>query len=158
MNRVLRYLHWAGFSDRTSPFGFAIAYVFIKQLEPPGHCDLLSRESRHPFSRSYGANLPISLSQISSVTPWPSQPGAPVSDLGTIIQLPFHGLLGSADLRHHSLPRFSPLRHSTGLSCLNGATTPLGLPGSVGFSAGWYRNINLFPFRACRLRTALRID
>ena len=42
----------------------------------------LSR-SRHPFSQSYGANLPNSLRWISTDTPWASHPGAPVSVLGT---------------------------------------------------------------------------
>src|SRR5215472_3894909 len=37
----------------------------------------------HPFSRSYGADLPNSLAQILADTPWASHPGAPVSDLGT---------------------------------------------------------------------------
>ena len=41
LNRVFRYLHWAGFSDCTSPYGFAITYVVIRQLESPRHCDLL---------------------------------------------------------------------------------------------------------------------
>ena len=37
----------------------------------------------HPFSRSYGANLPNALARILADTPWASHPGAPVSDLGT---------------------------------------------------------------------------
>jgi len=37
----------------------------------------------HPFSRSYGANLPSSLTNVKPDTPRPSQPGAPVSVLGT---------------------------------------------------------------------------
>ena len=37
----------------------------------------------HPLSRSYGANLPSSLANVKPDTPRPSQPGAPVSDLGT---------------------------------------------------------------------------
>src|SRR5579859_185295 len=37
----------------------------------------------HPFSRSYGANLPNSLARILADTPWASHPGAPVSVLGT---------------------------------------------------------------------------
>ena len=38
----------------------------------------------HPFSRSYGANLPSSLTNVMPDTPRPSQPGAPVSVLGTV--------------------------------------------------------------------------
>ena len=37
----------------------------------------------HPLSRSYGANLPSSLTSVKPDTPRPSQPGAPVSVLGT---------------------------------------------------------------------------
>jgi hypothetical protein len=37
----------------------------------------------HPLSRSYGANLPSSLTNVMPDTPRPSQPGAPVSVLGT---------------------------------------------------------------------------
>jgi hypothetical protein len=37
----------------------------------------------HPLSRSYGANLPSSLTNVKPDTPRPSQPGAPVSVLGT---------------------------------------------------------------------------
>ena len=36
---VFRYRHWAGFNGNTHPFGLAAAYVFIKQSEPPSHCD-----------------------------------------------------------------------------------------------------------------------
>ncbi len=39
LNRVFRYRHWAGFSGNTHPFGLAATYVFIKQSEPPSHCD-----------------------------------------------------------------------------------------------------------------------
>ena len=36
----LRYQHWAGISHQTQPFDFAVTYVFIKQSEFPGICDL----------------------------------------------------------------------------------------------------------------------
>ena len=42
--RVFRYLHRAGLTDCTSPYGFAICCVVIRQLELPSHCDLLSPE------------------------------------------------------------------------------------------------------------------
>jgi len=40
LNPAFRYRHWAGFSGNTHPFGLAATYVFIKQSEPPCHCDL----------------------------------------------------------------------------------------------------------------------
>ena len=39
MNPVFRYLHWAGLSDHTQPFGLAVTYVLVKQSERPSHCD-----------------------------------------------------------------------------------------------------------------------
>ena len=55
-------------------------------------------QGRHPLYRSFGANLPTSLSRVILVTPEPSKLGAPVSVLGTDTQDPkrllFHGLRG----------------------------------------------------------------
>lgn len=56
----------------------------------------------HPFSRSYGANLPSSLARVDPQTPGASHPGAPVSVLGTgagdrISPPPFQGPPGSAE-------------------------------------------------------------
>ena len=48
LNPAFRYPHWAGFSGNTHPFGLAAAYVFIKQSEPPSHCDLLFRGAGTP--------------------------------------------------------------------------------------------------------------
>ena len=46
LNRSLRYQHWAGISHHTRPFEFAMTYVFIKQSESPGLCDLsLTRQA-----------------------------------------------------------------------------------------------------------------
>ena len=48
LNPGLRYQHWAGISHYTSPFELAMTYVFIKQSESSGLCDLsLSRQA--PF-------------------------------------------------------------------------------------------------------------
>jgi len=48
--------------------------VFVKQSQPPVHCDLCQHpgvnpghRQRHPFSRSYGANLPSSLTRVLSI-------------------------------------------------------------------------------------------
>jgi hypothetical protein len=63
--------------------------VFGKQTPGPGHCGPLtlparsrSRYTRRPFSRSYGANLPSSLTEVLSST-WVSSTSPPVSVCGT---------------------------------------------------------------------------
>ena len=33
LNRAFKYLHWAGITDYTSLYRFAISYVFEKQLQ-----------------------------------------------------------------------------------------------------------------------------
>ena len=48
LNPAFRYPHWAGFSGNTHAFALAAAYVFIKQSEPPCHCDLLFRRAGNP--------------------------------------------------------------------------------------------------------------
>ena len=58
----LTFQHRAGVSPYTSPFGFAETCVFAKQLPGPIHCGSPFRE--HPFSRSYGVNLPSSLTTL----------------------------------------------------------------------------------------------
>ena len=40
LERIFGYLHWAGVADCTSRFRFAISYVFVKQSDSPGLCDL----------------------------------------------------------------------------------------------------------------------
>lgn len=44
--------YWAGFRDRTHPFGLAVSGVFIKQTVPTCHCNL-----RFPLSRKPQASL-----------------------------------------------------------------------------------------------------
>ena len=48
------YRHWAGVTSRTHPFGLAASYVFIKQSEPPCHCDLLLRGAGTPSTEDTG--------------------------------------------------------------------------------------------------------
>ncbi len=66
----LTFRHWAGVSPYTSPFGFAETCGFVNQSLEPFHCDpdallmFIIHASRHPFSRSYGANLPSSLTKV----------------------------------------------------------------------------------------------
>ena len=59
---LLTFQHWAGVSPYTSSFDFAETCVFAKQLPGPIHCGLPF--SKHPFSRSYGVNLPSSLTTL----------------------------------------------------------------------------------------------
>ena len=65
----LTFRHRAGVTPYTSTFVFAECCVFIKQSQPPFHCNPIGlRRARlynlpgHTFSRSYGVNLPSSFS------------------------------------------------------------------------------------------------
>ena len=66
----LTFRHRAGVSPYTSPFGFAETCGFVNQSLEPFHCDppalhlFKLHASRHPFSLSYGANLPNSLTKV----------------------------------------------------------------------------------------------
>ena len=68
----LTYRHWAGVSPYTSAFALARTCVFGKQSLEPVICGHKSfgRDGliplRHPFSRSYGVNLPSSLTTVLS--------------------------------------------------------------------------------------------
>ena len=66
---LLTFRHWAGVSPYTSAFALAETCVFAKQSPGPFHCGLDQRSheviaARHPFSRSYGVNLPSSLTRV----------------------------------------------------------------------------------------------
>ncbi len=86
----LTFRHWAGVSPHTSPRGLAETCVCGKQSPGPGHCGPLalrrhapSRYAGHPFSRSYGVNLPSSLTEDhSSTLVYSTCP--PVSVCGTV--------------------------------------------------------------------------
>ena len=85
----LTFQHRAGVSPYTSPFGFAETCVFVKQLPGPFHCGLRFR--RHPFFRSYGVNMPSSLTTLLPLA-LGSSPHLPVSVCGTgayHIHIPF---------------------------------------------------------------------
>src|SRR5690554_917870 len=58
----LTFQHRAGVSPYTSSFDLAETCVFDKQSSGPIHCGLTC--VRHPFSRSYGVNLPSSLTTL----------------------------------------------------------------------------------------------
>ena len=166
MYPAFRYRHWAGFGDHTHPFGLAVTCVFIKQSEPPCHCDLPLREAGTPSPEVTGPVCRV-----------PS-PGLSPTHLGLLTQGHLcqfsvrspqgnlHALFTGT--RNRSNPpqlegpsRLHPLLAITalrGLQRLDGATAPLDLSGCVmhGVSAlRWRRNINRLPFRPARLRQAL---
>ena len=59
---LLTFQHRAGVSPYTSSYDLAETCVFDKQLPGPIHCGSYCYE--HPFSRSYGVNLPSSLTTL----------------------------------------------------------------------------------------------
>src|SRR5215470_2294658 len=80
----LTFRHWAGVSPHISAFAFAETCVFVKQSLEPAPCDPLGPQLSpapnpkkrpgqrtllgHPFFRSYGVNLPSSLTEDRSHT------------------------------------------------------------------------------------------
>ena len=83
---LLTFRHWAGVSPYMSAFALARTCVFAKQSPGPFHCGLdqpmQARVARRPFSRSYGANLPSSLTEVLPSTSVCST-SPPVSVCGT---------------------------------------------------------------------------
>ena len=82
----MTFQHWAGISSYTSSFDLAETCVFVKQLLGPILCDLLLH--RHPLFRSYGVNLPSSLTMLLPFV-LGSSPHLPVSVCGTGIFIQF---------------------------------------------------------------------
>ena len=85
----MTFRHRAGVSPYTSPYGFAETCVFDKQSPGPFHCGLCRQ--RHPFFRSYGVNMPSSLTTLLPMALGFS-PHLPVSVCGTgalDIHIPF---------------------------------------------------------------------
>src|SRR2546421_3120326 len=69
------FRHWAGISPYTLAYAVAETCVFGKQSLEPAHCGPLTPRGSiprtlpgHPFSRSYGVNLPSSLTEDRSST------------------------------------------------------------------------------------------
>ncbi len=58
----LTFRHWAGVSPYTSACAFAETCAFVKQSAEPFHCG--PPPGGRPFSRSYGAILPSSLTRV----------------------------------------------------------------------------------------------
>ena len=66
----LTFRHWAGVSPYTSSFDLAETCGFVNQSLEPLCCDpralrVATHPQGHPLSRSYGANLPNSLTKVS---------------------------------------------------------------------------------------------
>ena len=76
----MTFRHRAGVSPYTSPYGLAETCVFGKQSPGPFHCDLVF--TRHPLFRSYGVNMPSSLTTLLPLALGFS-PHLPVSVCGT---------------------------------------------------------------------------
>ena len=77
----MTFQHRAGVSPHTSSFDLAETCVFAKQLLGPLHCGLVSLP-RHPLLRTYGVNLPSSLTTLLPLVLGFS-PHPPVSVCGT---------------------------------------------------------------------------
>jgi hypothetical protein len=160
LNPVFRYSHWAGISDYTSPFGVAVTYVVIRQLVRPGHCDLPDRQAGTPYPEVTGPICRVPLTHLNPTRLRLFSEGhlcrfsvRTSSPLFTGSQnLPGYPITGSPASHHCGTPQASllgradkPARH---ISKRQGLSA----------TAGWYRNINLFPFRRTRVTVRLRTD
>ena len=105
----MTFQHWAGVSSYTSSFDLAETCVFVKQLLGPILCGLLLH--RHPLFRSYGVNLPSSLTMLLPFV-LGSSPHLPVSVCGTGTFIQCHQaflvsvLLGISLLYFHYIFRY----------------------------------------------------
>ena len=105
----MTFQHWAGVSSYTSSFDLAETCVFVKQLLGPILCGLLLH--RHPLFRSYGVNLPSSLTMLLPLV-LGSSPHLPVSVCGTGIYIQYlqaflvSVLLGNSLLYFHYIFRY----------------------------------------------------
>ena len=106
---LLTFRHWAGVSPYMSAFALARTCVFAKQSPGPFHCGLdqpmQAPAARRPFSRSYGANLPSSLTRVLPIALVFST-RLPVSDCGTVtfdLARHFSCQLGSPQLQQMPL-------------------------------------------------------
>ena len=143
----MTFQHWAGVSSYTSSFDLAETCVFVKQLLGPILCGLLLH--RHPLFRSYGVNLPSSLTMLLPFV-LGSSPHLPVSVCGTGIYIQYlqaflvSVLLGNSlltvslylSIRVFPLPRIPSTSaslasfkyiYSAGISTCYPSDTPFGL-------------------------------
>jgi hypothetical protein len=160
LNPVFRYSHWAGITDYTSPFGVAVCYVVIRQLELPGHCDLPDLQAGTPSPEVTGPICRVPLTRLNPTRLRLFSEGHLCRfSVRTCIPL----FMGSGNLsnfsitlssasHHYGTPRNYTLRRDDGPAQHT--------PKRQGLSAAdtWYRNINLFPFRCTRVTVHLRTD
>ena len=122
---LLTFRHWAGVSPYTSAFAFAETCVFAKQSPGPFHCGfdqpLQAAVAKRPFSRSYGAILPSSLTRVLPIALVFST-RLPVSDCGTgtwDLARHFSRQLGSLESGGCPFTRCSGLNEKTDLPVLS---------------------------------------
>ena len=94
---LLTFRHWAGVSPYTSSYDLAETCVFDKQSPGSIHC---GSEKEHPLFRSYGVNLPSSLTTLLPLALGFS-PHLPVSVCGTGASLIHTAFLAT---EHRRLP------------------------------------------------------
>ena len=166
LNGAFRYPHWAGFSGNTHPFGLAAAYVFIKQSEPPSHCDLLLLRAGTPSPKVTGLVCRVPSGGLHRHALGYSPRGTCVSSrYGRHRPRPytFHGHPDSAEpssiggpitpsspSHHYGTPGTSALRQR------DGAARPIRMRHVWEYSLRRRRNINLLPFRCTPVRVHLR--
>ena len=127
----LTFRHWAGVSLYTSSCDFAQTCVFDKQLIGPFLCGLFDLRRvcafslpRRSLSRSYGSNLPNSLTK---VLPFPLvfSTHLPVSVCGTVTQVSLEVFLGGLGSVTSALADSPSLLSSSGLLTPPSAPTSL---------------------------------
>ena len=102
---LLTFRHRAGVRPYTSPYGFAESCVFGKQSLPPLCCNHFplrgqasSRTRWHTLSRSYGVNLPSSLTWLlSSALVFSTRPPVSVWSTVTNVSKQYAAFLGSLE-------------------------------------------------------------
>ena len=110
----MTFRHRAGVSPYTSAFAFAETCVFVKQSPGPFHCGLHC--CRHPFFRSYGVNMPSSLTTLLPMALGFS-PHLPVSVCGTGARLHTYTFSRRSlpSLPYYNFSPFRPGRPSPGM-------------------------------------------
>ena len=159
MNWVFRYSHWAGISDYTSPFGVAVTYVVIRQLELPGHCDLPDLQAGTPSPEVTGLICRVPLTQLTPTRLRLLSEGH-LCRFSVRTPSPFSRAPGICRVAPSHVRPILTITVLHGLRCLDGTTIPLDISQSVRAFAtdGRYRNINLFPFRYTRVTVHLMTD
>jgi hypothetical protein len=173
----LTFRHWAGISPHTSACALAETCVCGKQSPGPLRCARLplpqrvgTRYARSPFSRSYGGNLPSSLTEDHSST-LVSSTSPPVSVCGTVTaplasgfsRPPGPARSVGAKPRLALAPRSTPGGTSrawlpTGFDALHADAGPAGRrPRLARGGVQWYGNVDPLPI-AYGSRPRLRSD